>query len=292
MAYLNVIGAGVVGQATGKVFAEHGHRVTFVDIKQTILDDLCAQGHTVAQPHRMDHIAPADAFFVTVPTPTGDTGLDTTYLEQACVPIGESLRERNPDAYPVVVFRSTMLPGTTRTLLIPALESVSGKRAGADFGVCYNPEYLRARQASQDFRRTTLVTIGCADAGADDLAVERLTELYKPFGAAKKLLLTYEEAEFQKYVHNCYNAVKISFFNEMRMAAKGLGIDPDASFEATAVSAQANWDPWYGVADQGAYGGACLPKDMNAWINFAERRNLPTYLTHAAREINRVLGGE
>lgn len=289
MAHLYVIGAGVVGQATGKGFAEHGHRVTFVDVNHRVLDRLHAQGHAVAQPNGMDRTA-ADAFFVSVPTPTGDAGLDTTHLEQACVPIGRSLREVNPDTYPYVVFRSTMLPGTTRGLLIPALELVSGKTAGIDFGVCYNPEYLRARQASQDFRSTTLVTIGCGN--ADDPAVDRLAALYQPFNAAETVVLTYEEAEFQKYVHNCYNAVKISFFNEMRMAAKGLGLDPDVLFDVTATTAQANWDPRYGIADRGAYGGACLPKDMNAWINFAERRSLPAFVTQAARDVNRFLGGE
>jgi UDPglucose 6-dehydrogenase len=183
-----------------------------------------------------------------------------------------------------------MLPGTTRDLLVPALERSSRKTAGHDFAVCYNPEYLRAYAALSDFQSTHFVTIGCSD--PNDPAVQRLVVLYSGLGDTACSVLSYEEAEFQKYVHNCFNAVKISFFNEMRMAAKELAIDPEAGFQITARTAQASWDPQYGITDRGAYAGACLPKDMNAWLAFAEQRTLPLSITHAAYAVNGTMGGE
>jgi UDPglucose 6-dehydrogenase len=197
---------------------------------------------------------------------------------------------RNESRPPVLVFRSTMPPGTTRQRLIPALEAGSGKKAGVDFLVCYNPEYLRAENAVNDFLELKFLTLGTAEPG--DAAARAVRELFTGFENPVITELTFDEAEYQKYVHNVYNAVKISYFNEMRAAARRLGLSRvQPIFELTARTAEAAWNPAYGTRDAGPFGGACLPKDTAAWSGFARGAGLSTDVVEAARSVNIALGG-
>ncbi len=285
MSRIVIVGSGVVGRATGKGFIAHGNEVTFVDVDEEIISQLTDQGYTAIDLAGMD-LTGAEAVFVSVATPTGPYGIDLNYLERACKSLGAALGDCQ--SQPVIVFRCTMPPGTTRDFLIPRLEEASGKRADADFGVCYNPEYLRANCAEMDFLHPRVVTIG-RELGSVDFA-QRVAEIYSSLGAPV-YYCSYEEAEFQKYVHNLYNATKISFFNEMRAAAEALGVDSRAAFQCTALSAQGMWDSLYGTHDHGPYAGACLPKDVAAWLKFAEGRGLPARVVSAVRGVNRACGG-
>ncbi|MGZ4618444.1 MAG: 2-dehydropantoate 2-reductase N-terminal domain-containing protein [Frankiaceae bacterium] len=281
-----IVGSGVVGTATGKAMLRLGSDVTFVDVDDRRLDALTAEGLNAVPPEEMD-LTGATAVFVSVPTPSQDGGgVDLSFVDVACKSIGAALREVSPHDFPLVVFRSTMPPGTTRFRLIPQLEEVSGRRAGTDFGVCYNPEYLREDTAIEDFLAPRCVTIGCGD----EESFERLRRIYRGFVLVPVVACDYEAAEFQKYVHNLYNAAKISFFNEMRLVAAKLGIDPDLPFAITAVTAEGIWNPRYGTVDKGPYGGNCLPKDAAAWLSFAAELGLPSVMMSATHRVNATLG--
>ncbi len=285
MSRIMIVGSGVVGRATGQGFIEHGNDVTFVDIDERVVAGLGAQGRTAIFPADIE-LAGVAAVFVAVTAPTAPDGIDLSYLEQACKSLGAAIAECCTQ--PVVVFRCTIPPGTTRTRLVPLLEGASGKKAGIDFGVCYNPEYLRAHCAERDFLHPRIVTIG-RDPWNDE-STRRVAGIYAGFGAPV-YECSYEEAEFQKYVHNLFNAAKVSFFNEMRLAAENLGLDPRQAFHCTALSAQGMWDSMYGCYDDGPYSGACLPKDVGAWLRFAQDRGIPAPILTAVREVNRVRGG-
>jgi nucleotide sugar dehydrogenase len=276
-----ILGSGVVGHATGVGLQKIGHDVVFVDVDEDRITALRDQNLTAAHPDETT-LDGVESVFVCVPTPSTPDGIDLSYADHACKIIGSGLQTSSSD--PLIVFRSTMPPGTTRQRLIPQLEEMSGRTHGRDLHVCYNPEYLRARSAVDDFLRFKLVTIGTADIG--DAANQRMRQVFAHFGATFTDF-TFEQAEFQKYVHNLFNATKISFFNEMRQAAEALGIeDAEATFRLTAATAESIWNPQYGMRNQGPFGGACLPKDTAAWVAHARKRNVPAQMIRAARAVN------
>lgn len=287
MAHVVILGSGVVGYATGVGMTSLGHSVTFADIREERLEELRDEGLTSVHAFdlRLDGVA---AIFVAVPTPTGVNGIDVTFLESACESLGDHLRDT--DSTPLIVFRSTMPPGTTRDVLIPVLEKESGKDAGVGFHVCYNPEYLREVNAAEDFLNFRILTFGTARPG--DRASQLLKDLFAAWTDAAVTELTFEEAEFQKYVHNLWNAAKITFFNEMRYMAETLGVHRvDEIFALTTKTAEASWNPAYGTRDFGPYGGACLPKDTAAWSRFIHTKGVTPTMVDAMRHVNIGLGG-
>ena len=290
MSRISILGSGVVGRATGIGLSTIGHDVTFVDIDEDRLTILRNEGHVTQHVNGMT-LDQTDAVFVAVPTPAADDGVDTSYLESACKTLGRLLQTTERGSEPkLIVFRSTMPPGTTRNTLIPAVEEGSGLRAGVDFLVCFNPEYLRAYNAVEDFLDFRFLTLGTAEPG--DRASLRMRELFAAFADATITELSYEEAEYQKYLHNVFNAVKISYFNEMRAAATKLGLgNIEPIFALTARTAEAAWNPLYGTRDAGPYGGACLPKDTAAWAAFARLNRIDAALVDTTRQVNIALGG-
>ncbi|MFC5746214.1 hypothetical protein [Actinomadura rugatobispora] len=287
VANIVVIGAGVVGTATGRGFRRHDHKVTFVDTDAAARHRAAELGFLAVEPEALD-LMDVNAVFVTVSAPAGERGVDLTHLLDASRALGTALAHTTPDTFTVVVYRSTVPPGTTRKL-VTVLEAASNGKAGVDFGVAYCPEYLRAGTAYEDFINPPLVSVGVV--GGDELTGEIVCDLHRPFGRAVQFLGV-EEAEFQKYVHNLFNAVKISFFNEMRGIASCLEIDDsDEVFRITAITAEGMWNPCYGIADLGPYGGAGLPNDAEAWLKEMERMGVRSALVEAARAVNVRLGG-
>lgn len=264
MKKLVVIGSGVVGQATGKGLIVKGHQAIFCDINPEVLAKLKEEGHSVCPPDLLDQLTGVEAFFLAISTPTVDGKIKLGFLEAAVANLGSVLKN-HPD-YCVVVIRSTVPPGTTRGLLIPLLEKYSGKKAGKDFGVCMNPEYLRENSNESDFQHPWLVTIGELDTRSGQVLESLYGQCDCPI-----FHLPLEEAEMQKYVHNLWNACKISFFNEFRLASEiikkaGITVDADKIFSITMKSAEASWNPEYGTRDFGPFGGTCLPKDTAAFL--------------------------
>jgi nucleotide sugar dehydrogenase len=277
------VGAGVVGHAEGTALREHGHAVSFSDIDETVLSQRRAEGLQTIPMGRLDLVG-IDVVLVSVSTPTSEGGIDLRHLESAVATIGDALGRASssePGRYRVIIVRSTVPPGTTEDVVIPLLEANAGLLAGLDFGVCVSPEYLRQRMAVSDSVAPRLVVIGQFDDRSGDVA-ERLNA---GFGCPV-YRVPIREAEFQKYVHNLCNASKISFFNELRRVAIAIGVDAERVFALVSQSSEAVWNAEYGTLDLGPYGGACLPKDLEAFLTWADRQGLDLPILSAVRQSN------
>lgn len=286
MPKLMILGSGVVGHATGAGLRHLGHDVTFVDVDEDRLASLRDRGLEALHADEMT-LDQIEAVFVSVPTPSSDDGIDLSHLDQACKSLGANLQ--SVGHAPLIVFRSTVPPGTTRDRLIPNLEEASDRKVGQGFNACFNPEYLRQRNADADFVSSRFVTVGTHQPG--DAAARQMRSIFASSGPAVTEL-TFEEAEFQKYVHNLFNALKISYFNEMRQVAGVLGLERvDEVFTLTSETAEGMWNRAYGTRDLGPYGGACLPKDTMAWLAYCREYDLPDELVRAASSVNVSIGG-
>ena len=281
MSRILIIGAGVVGQATGKGFAKKGHAVTYVDVNPQIIAQLCAQGLSATQPDgvRWQEI---DMVMLTVSTPTCDKHVVLDYIEAAAEQVGCGLAQVRQ--FITVVVRSTVPPTTTQQHIKPIIERASGKVAGLDFGMAMNPEFLRQASSEQDFDRPWITVMGCEDSHTTHL----LRDLYAPFGSLM-VFCTPTEAEMIKYVNNVYNAVKISYFNEVHAMCAQLGIDSSVVSSTVARSAEAMWNPLYGTRGGAPYGGACLPKDTLAFLSFAREHGFEHLMLNATIEVNEQL---
>lgn len=278
--HISIVGSGVVGQATGKGLVSKGFDVTFIDISSATVELLRSQGFNSLTPKEAaQQNLTADVSLISVSTPTENGGIVLNHLRSAAIDLGKRLKHM--PRYHTVVIRSTVPPGTTEEMIIPLLEKHSGKRAGEDFGVCMNPEYLREASAEADFSNPWIVVIGQYDRQSGDV----LEELYQRFGAPI-YRVSLKEAEFQKYVHNLYNAAKISFFNEMRLVAERLEMDPEQAFQLTAASCEGLWNPRYGTRKWGPFSGMCLPKDTSAFLDWANSREISMPLLKATIEVN------
>lgn len=273
-----IVGAGTVGLATGRGLASLGHRITYVEKKPETLTALLNQGERAVYSEERDvtPTLPFDVAFLALATPNGENGYELTALREGCHYVAGCLRLSQNR--PVVAVRSTVLPGTTEGPVRHWLEE-SGRRAFEEFGLAVNPEFLRAARAENDFLRPRSIIIGRAEAWSAVV----LRRLYR--GLRRPVLeMPIAEAELAKLAANLFNAAKISFFNELRAAAATFGVGTDAAFGAAALVAEGLWNPAYGTRDIGPFDGACLPKDLAAFIA-ATNGDAP--LLAAVQEVNR-----
>jgi UDPglucose 6-dehydrogenase len=277
-----IIGSGTVGQATGLGFLRRGHKVVFYDIDDEIINGLNGSGYEAKNIHELDANM-IDTFFFMVPTPTKKGELSLDCMKNTVKIISVKLREKRD--YFVFVMRSTILPGTTTDILIPIIERESGKKAGKDFGVAMNPEYLREASAEDDFNNPWTITIGSLDKKTKDF----MADIYRSFDCPVHHL-SLIEAEMQKYVHNSYNATKIAFFNEMRLISHNIGIDPEKIFEITISSAEGFWNEQYGLRDHGPFEGKCLPKDIQAFHSWAKKKEIEMDILRGVITSNKKFG--
>jgi UDPglucose 6-dehydrogenase len=281
MSRIVVVGSGVVGQATGKGFTKKGHSVSYVDINPQTIERLRAAGLRAMTSSEVDWNE-VDVVMLAVSTPSSGDKIILDYIEAAALDVGRGLATTSN--YVTVVVRSTVPPTTTEQRITPILEQASGKRAGVGFGVGMNPEFLRQVTAEQDFARPWITVLGSSDRHTAEL----LDTLYAPFGALI-VRCTPTEAEMIKYVNNVYNAVKISYFNEVHAICQQLGVDSNLIGSAVARSAESMWNPLYGTRGGVPYGGACLPKDTTAFMGFVREHGFEHLVLEATMESNRRL---
>ncbi len=263
-----------------------GHRVTGVDVNpakvemmqsgrspiiEARMNELVAEGNKACRLHAtVDSVAAvldSDISFVCVGTPSLRNGkLDLSHIEKVAHEIGAALR--NKKSHHTFVLRSTVLPGTTETLVIPVLESESGKRAGRDFSVAYNPEFMREGSAVADFLQPPYTIFGARDAA--QLAF--LRELYGKT-PGKVFETNIAVAEMVKYFSNAFHAVKVTFANELGTLCKQLGVDTEAVTEIFTSDTRLNISPAY-LSPGFAFGGSCLPKDLRALAYKAKELDL------------------
>ena len=258
-----IVGSGVVGTATGQGLHDKGHRVVFCDVEPERVALLREQGFNAI--HSDDLAGPEpDAYLISVPSPTVGGRADLSYVRSAAQAVGRAIGSHR--GWPLVVVRSTVPPGTTEDIVIPTLESESGRFAGEDFGVCMNPEFLRAATAPEDFMHPRVIVIGALD----DRSERALRAIYDSWPAVPIVATSLRTAEAAKYVANLFSATKISFFNEMLRILTAVGVDTAAAFEGAVLGGTGFWDQRYGTRCGAPYGGACLPKDTAAFLGFAE----------------------
>jgi len=287
MKKIGIIGSGVVGSATGKGFHRLGHDVLFYDIAKQRLLTLKEEGYQIASSVK-DIIDKTDISFVCVNTPNNSSGeQDLSQLMSVLYDITNSLRRidrrHEQQQHPhLIVFRSTMLPGTMRSVVINYLQTnCSSSRIGRDYDVCYNPEFLRQNTAFDDFFRPDRVVIGEEGKGAS----QPLKEIYQQL-TENIIVTSFEAAEMIKYTSNCFLSLKISFFNEIGLVCKQMGIDDKA------VSLGVSMDKRignYGTQFGKPFEGACLPKDTEALAGFIRNLQLNPDLLQVALDINRKM---
>ena len=257
-------------------FAADGHEVVGVDVNadkvaavnagrspivEPGLDDLLArgvaEGRIRATVDTADAVQSSEVSLLCVGTPSRKNGsLDLAYLERVSEQIGAALRDKA--SYHVVVVRSTVLPGTTHDVVIPALERASGKKYGDGFGVSVNPEFLREGTALKDFRKPPLTLVGhnhAADASGT-------IALYQAIDAPL-VSTSIRVAEMIKYTSNTWHALKVCFANEIGTLCKRLDIDSHDVMDVFCRDEKLNLSPYY-LKPGFAFGGSCLPKDVRA----------------------------
>jgi GDP-mannose 6-dehydrogenase len=273
---ISVFGLGYVGVVAAGCLAADGHRVIGVDPNAAKVDlvnrgvppivekDIAALIEGAVESGRLrgtadvrEAVHGSDMSLVCVGTPSQLNGaLDLRYVRKVCEEIGNALRDKS--GFHVVVARSTMLPGTMRDVVIPTLEEASGKRAGRDFGVCNNPEFLREGSAVHDYRHPPKTVVGETDAKSGDLLVSLYAGIDAPL-----VRVGIETAEMVKYVDNAWHALKVAFANEIGNVCKGLAIDSHEVMEIFCKDTKLNLSPTY-LKPGFAFGGSCLPKDLRA----------------------------
>jgi GDP-mannose 6-dehydrogenase len=201
----------------------------------------------------------ADVLLICVGTPSDGNGqLNFSYVDRVCQQIGEALRCGS--GYPVVVIRSTVLPGSTQSRFIPILERASGRCAGRDFGVAMNPEFLREGSAVDDFFHPSFTLIG----EYDERGAQQLADVYAAL-PAEALRVPLPVAEMVKYASNAFHAVKVCFANEIGNLCKARGIDSQQVMDIVCLDRRLNLSPYY-LRPGFAFGGSCLPKDLRALL--------------------------
>ena len=273
---ISILGLGYVGAVSAGCMAKEGHKIVGVDPNQTkvdlinngqtpiiekdigeIIQNAVKSGILRAITEVAEAVNETTLSFVCVGTPSQLNGnLDFKYLRRVCEEIGKALREKKERH--VVVIRSTILPGTMRNIVIPTLEECSGKKAGQDFGVCNNPEFLREGTAVYDFYNPPKTVIGEIDTQSGDL----LASLYEKLDAP--LIRTeLETAEMVKYVDNVWHALKVGFANEIGNICKSVNVDGHKVMDIFCQDTKLNISPYY-MKPGFAFGGSCLPKDLRA----------------------------
>lgn len=294
---ISVFGMGYVGVVCSACFAKRGHDVIGVDINRDKIADINQGKAPIVEPglpallaevagQRLrattdvaEAIAQSDISFIAVGTPSkGNGDLDLSHVKHVCEQIGAALRDK-ADGH-IIVIRSTVLPGTLRNLVVPTLESASGKKAGEGFRVAVNPEFLRECTAIRDFDNPPFTIIG-AD---DDATAHTIAVLYE--GIPGELVIKEPEvAEMIKYTCNAWHATKVAFANEIGSVAKIFGVDGREVMDVICKDKSLNVSSYY-MRPGFAFGGSCLPKDVRALTYRAMQRDLQLPLLYSMLHSN------
>jgi GDP-mannose 6-dehydrogenase len=296
---VSVFGLGYVGAVSCGCFAHDGMQVVGVDVNPSKVDLLrsgrapiveerigemiaegVASGRLTATSDTAAAVAGTDVSVISVGTPSNANGsLSLAAVERVSAQIGCALRAKQERH--LIVVRSTVMPGTVRSVVTPIVERESGKKAGEGFGICFNPEFLREGSSVRDHYNPPYTLIG-SDVADDSKAA---AALYAKV-SAEVFHTTIETAEMVKYVCNTFHALKISFANEMGLIAQSLGVDSHEVMDLVCRDTKLNISSRY-LKPGFAFGGSCLPKDVRALLHKARERDVDVPLTAAILDTNR-----
>ncbi|MEJ6391909.1 UDP-glucose/GDP-mannose dehydrogenase family protein [Gymnodinialimonas sp. 2305UL16-5] len=297
---ISVVGLGYVGAVSTACLSALGHKVIGVDIDAakvadiaagqspihekdlgTLLADGVAQGLISATDNLAQAVQDTDVTFVSVGTPTAaDGGCDHRFIEAAAQQMAEGLAQKS--SFHIFVMRCSIPPGTTMKVMTPILERVSGKRLGEDFGVAFNPEFLREGVAVEDFYAPPKTVIGATC----DRTANTLRQIYRPVDRAA-IITNIETAEMVKYVDNVWHATKVCFANEVGRLAKSQGVDSHDVMAVFCQDQKLNLSPYY-LKPGFAYGGSCLPKEVRAVAHIAQEAGVSLPMIESLDVTNRA----
>jgi len=300
---ISVLGLGYVGCVSAACLAELGHEVVGLDVDPRKVESISSgvspivepglpelvrkgveEGRLTATDDYESAVMNSDVSLVCVGTPSTEGGSpNLDYTKRVCQQLADVIARK--DSFHVVVFRSTIPPGTVETELVPILESESGKTEGEGFGVCFNPEFLREASAVKDFYHPPKIVIGETTSGSR--AGDLLTELYSAI-EAPTVRTEIRVSEMVKYADNCFHALKVCFANEIGNLSKAMGIsDSHKVMEIFCLDTQLNLSPYY-LKPGFAFGGSCLPKDLRAIVRMSKETGVECPVLSAADPSNRL----
>jgi GDP-mannose 6-dehydrogenase len=299
--HVAILGLGYVGTTTAACLAKAGHHVLGIDINPEKVAAIGAGRSPVVEPGvedllqrglRAGRVASAatldgaldrlDLVIVCVGTPSrADGKLDLSHLLESTRQLGGAVRRRDPGRPPLLlVFRSTMPPGTMDRLVLPTLARAAGEAPGRRYEVAFNPEFLRESTAVKDYFAPPKIVIGERKPGI----TRRLLGIYDGIDAPC-FEVPFAVAEMAKFVDNSFHALKVAFANEIGRIAVSRGIDPQAVAEIFLADTKLNISPYY-LRPGGPYGGSCLPKDLSGMLVLARETGLAVPVLAGTRESN------
>jgi GDP-mannose 6-dehydrogenase len=284
---VSIFGLGYVGCVTAACLAKAGHQVIGVDINPDkvamvnggtsplvepglceLLADVTVAGRLRATTSTSEGVAGSDLALICVGTPSRDNGqLDVDAIRRVAESIGYQLRQHSRPY--TVILRSTVLPGTTESVLVPVLRG-TGSSALPDLTVAVNPEFMREGSSLRDFAQPPLTLVGSDSPHVGGLLRELYAQVDAPF-----VQTSIRSAEMAKYVSNAFHALKIAFANEIGDLCEAFGVDVGDVMRVFLMDRKLNISEAY-LRPGFAFGGSCLPKDLRA-------------LTHAARAADLAL---
>jgi GDP-mannose 6-dehydrogenase len=296
---VSVFGLGYVGCVSAACFASEGHRVIGVDVSGAKVEQINAGRSTIVEEGIASLVAAGVAAgrlsattdvraavlgsnisLVCVGTPSRPNGsIDLAYVVRVSQQIGAALRDKG--RWHTVVIRSTVMPGTIDTHVIPAIETASGLAHGKGFAVCSNPEFLREGTSIKDFREPPFTLIGALDpAHAVPVAA-----LYASVTAPCHVVAL-RVAEMVKYSSNCFHGLKVGFANEIGNLCKVMGVDSHEVMRLFCEDKKLNISTAY-LRPGFAFGGSCLPKDLRAIVHRGRLEDVPLPILEAVLDSNR-----
>lgn len=298
------MGLGYVGTTTAACLLNDGHHVYGVDVNPAKVEAIGAGRSPVVEPGVVELLAAGlaagrlksgvaitpwldtlDVVMICVGTPSrADGKLEMVHLLEVARQLGQALRQRRAAEPLLLIFRSTMAPGTMRRLVLPTLEAAAGEAPGERYEVAFNPEFLRESTAVKDYYAPPKIIIGEREKGAS----RRLKGIYDGLDAPL-FEVGFAEAEMVKFVDNCFHALKVSFANEIGRIGLARGVDPQIVADMFLSDTKLNVSPAY-LRPGGPFGGSCLPKDLSAMLALARESGVTVPVLAGAKESNAVHG--
>ena len=297
---ISIFGLGYVGAVSLACLARDGHQVIGVDIDKTklkliaagktpvveegmveLMQSVAASGRVTVTADTQAAVLGSDISLVCVGTPSAPNGSqDQGAIVRLAAQLGQALARKSEPH--VVVFRSTIVPGTVEDVLRPIVERESGKQDGVDFFLCFQPEFLREGSSIRDYDKPPFTIIGANH----EAAAERLKALFGHL-PCKFIRTSVRAAEMMKYTCNNFHALKITFANETARLCGALGVDAFEVMDLVCQDTQLNISKAY-LKPGFAFGGSCLPKDLRATSYLAKQRDVELPMLNAILASNKA----